>query len=102
MWDEVERRITNSNSNYARFHGLLPFCARYPDTLRRSSALADVDNEGGVAGASASDGNAPTTTHPLRVGSSVSKSLAGTIVDEIVKVGRWKNGKSIEIRRRGR
>ena len=27
--------------------------------------------------------------HPLRVGGSVSKSLAGTIVDEIVKIRRW-------------
>ena len=30
------------------------------------------------------------TVHPFRVGGSVSKSLAGTAVDEIIKVRGWK------------
>ena len=32
----------------------------------------------------------PTTMHPLCVGGSVSQSLAGMVVDEIVEIGRWK------------
>ena len=31
--------------------------------------------------------------HPLRVGGSERKSLVGTIVDVIIKIGRWKSDK---------
>ena len=30
------------------------------------------------------------TTHPFRMRGSVSKALAGTAVDEIMKIGGWK------------
>ena len=30
------------------------------------------------------------TMHSFRVGGSLSKSLAGTVVDEIMKIGGWK------------
>ena len=36
----------------------------------------------------------PTTMHLLRVSGSESKSLAGTTVDEIIKIGRWKKEKA--------
>jgi hypothetical protein len=65
-------------------------CFRSVRTFRcraGSASTGQREQRGGVAGAPA---ECSTTMNPMRVGGSESKSLTGTTVDKIIKIGRGK------------
>ena len=65
-------------------------CFRSVRTFRCRAASASTDQRGQRGSVAGAPAECPTTMHALRVGGSESKSLTGTTVDKIIKIGRGK------------